>query len=140
MSKENKTQPNNASVSGFIAQVAHPQRQADSLVLLDIFQRVTSQTPVMWGESIVGYGSYHYHYASGRQGDFLRTGFSPRKANLSIYIMLGFSQLQPLLNALGKHKTSVSCLYINKLADVDLGVLEEIIQAGWAAMKEKYPS
>lgn len=140
MSSQNKTQPTNASVSAFIEQVPQAQKKSDSLILLEIFQRITGEKPVIWGDSIIGFGSYHYKYASGREGDFLRSGFSPRKANISIYLMLGFSKRQTLLAALGKHKTSVSCLYINKLADIDLAVLEQLIQANLNEMNEKYPS
>lgn len=137
---QNKTQPNSASVNGFIGGLPQPRKQSDAHTLLELFQRVSSQPAVMWGDTIIGFGSYHYQYDSGRQGDAPRTGFSPRKAHIVIYITLGFSQQQPLLAALGKHKTSVSCLYINKLADIDLAVLEQIIQADWDLMNEKYPN
>lgn len=92
----------------------------------------------MWGSSIIGYGRYHYKYESGRQGDFLVTGFSPRKAALSVYIMPGYRDLSEKLSRLGKHKIGKSCLYINKLSDIDLTVLEEIVQDGVAYMKSKY--
>ena len=94
----------------------------------------------MWGTSIIGYGRYHYKYDSGREGDSLMTGFSPRKSALSIYIMPGYRDLSLMLNRLGKHKTGVSCLYINKLADIELPVLEEIILNGLAYMKKNYPT
>jgi len=92
----------------------------------------------MWGTSIVGYGQYHYKYASGREGDFPLTGFSPRKQNLSIYIMPGFKQHEYLMQQLGKHKTGASCLYINKLADVDLSILKQLIEESVKYMREKY--
>ncbi len=93
----------------------------------------------MWGPTIVGYGQYHYTYDSGRQGDFLATGFSPRKSNLSIYIMPGYADFQTILDRLGKHKIGKSCLYINKLVDVDLDVLAELIRAGLADLAAKWP-
>ena len=101
--------------------------------------RVTGEEPVMWGPSIVGYGSYHYRYASGQEADWPVVGFSPRKQNLSIYIMTGFEASDALLSRLGKHKTGRSCLYVNKLADVDLEVLETLVRASVAEMKRMYP-
>ena len=92
----------------------------------------------MWGASIIGYGEYHYKYDSGREGDFLMTGFSPRKQNISLYIMMGFSKFDALLSKLGKHKLGKSCLYINKLADIDEKILKEIIRLSFEQMKEKY--
>ena len=102
-------------------------------------QEVTGEPPVMWGDSIVGFGTYHYRYKSGREGDWPRTGFSPRKQYLAIYIMPGFDSYEALLARLGKHRTSVSCLYINKLADVDLDVLREIIAESHQEMARRYP-
>ena len=93
----------------------------------------------MWGPSIIGYGRYHYVYDSGREGDFLATGFSPRKSNLSLYIMPGYEDFGDLLDRLGKHKKSKACLYINKLADVDLAVVEEIIRAGIKDLNTRWP-
>lgn len=136
---ENKTQPTGASPRDFLASIDHPVRRADAEILLDLFTRITGKQPKMWGPSIVGFGEYHYTYESGREGDFLRTGFSPRKANLAVYILPGYTDHGAILSRLGKHKTGKSCLYINKLADVDLGVLEEVIRAGWADMAERYP-
>lgn len=135
---ENKTQPTDASVEGFIAAIAHDRRRQDAGTLLDLFHRVTGWTPQMWGPTIIGYGRYHYRYATGREGDFLVTGFSPRKANLSLYIMPGYRDHSEPLSRLGKHKTGVACLYINKLADIDLAVLEEIIRDGLAHMTANY--
>lgn len=135
----NKTKPTDASVDAYIAQVTPQRRQDDSLVLLDMMRRVTGEAPVMWGESIVGFGEYHYTYKSGRSGDWPRTGFAPRKASMSVYIMPGFDGCRDLLGRLGKHKTSVSCLYINKLADVDMTVLEEVVRFGWQEMARTYP-
>ena len=102
-------------------------------------QEVTGEPPVIWGDSIVGFGTYHYRYKSGREGDWPRTGFSPRKQYLAIYIMPGFSNYEALLARLGKHRTSVSCLYINKLADVDMNVLRQIITAAYKEMAKRYP-
>ena len=102
-------------------------------------RRITGWDARMWGPSIVGFGQYHYTYESGREGDFMRTGFSARKANLVVYILPGYTDFSEILTRLGKHKLGKSCLYINKLTDVDLAVLEELIRAGLADMAEKYP-
>ena len=126
----NKTVATSEDVQDFLRQVEPERRRADGLRLNEIFQQVTGYAPRMWGPSIVGYGEYHYTYDSGREGDFLATGFSPRKANLSIYIMPGYADFGPILDRLGKHKMGKSCLYINKLADVDEDVLAELIRAG----------
>jgi len=136
---ENKTRENAGDVTAFLDSVEHPTRQADAKALLDMFIRITGKEPKMWGHSLIGFGSYHYKYDSGREGDFLRTGFAPRKANLSIHIMPGYQDYGDILTRLGKHKMAKSCLYINKLADVDMNVLEELIRAGLAKMDELYP-
>ena len=135
---DNKTRPSTASVEEFVSSIEHDTRRTDGLALLDMFNRVTGWTPQMWGPSIIGYGRYHYKYASGREGDFLVTGFSPRKSALSIYIMPGYRDMGEKLARLGKHKTGRSCLYINKLADIELNVLEEIVLDGIAYMKTNY--
>ncbi|MFQ6548771.1 DUF1801 domain-containing protein [Aestuariibius sp. 2305UL40-4] len=127
---DNKTQATDASVADFIAAIDHPVRRADADRLDAIFREVTGWTPQMWGPTIIGYGRYHYRYDSGREGDFLATGFSPRKANLSLYIMPGYADRQHLLDRLGKHKTGKACLYVGKLADIDEAVLREIIRDG----------
>lgn len=127
---DNKTVATDQDPKAFIHSVDHPTRRGDALVLLDLFAEVTGYQPTMWGPSIIGYGRYHYRYATGREGDFLATGFSPRKANLSIYIMPGYQDYSEILARLGKHKTGASCLYVNKLADIDLDVLREVIRAG----------
>ena len=136
---ENKTQPTAVSPQAFVAALEHPVRRADATVLLDLFDRVTGEPPRMWGPSIIGYGEYHYRYESGREGNFMRTGFSPRKANLSLYILPGYTDHGAIHDRLGKHKTGKACLYINTLADVDMAVLEEIVRAGWTDMAAKYP-
>lgn len=136
---QNKTQPTPADVDAFLGAVEPERRREDGRALNALFQRVTGWSPVMWGPSMIGYGSYHYRYDSGREGDFLATGFSPRKANLSIYIMPGYADYAPLLNRLGKHKMGKSCLYVSKLGDVDLDVLSELIQAGLEDLGRTWP-
>ncbi len=127
---ENKTRPNDADVLAFLGAVEPERRRVDALRLNEIFREVTGFEPVMWGASIVGYGSYHYVYKSGREGDFLATGFSPRKTSLTIYIMPGYADFGDILKRLGKHKTGRSCLYINRLDAVDEHALRELISAG----------
>ncbi|MEO1656276.1 MAG: DUF1801 domain-containing protein [Pseudomonadota bacterium] len=136
---ENKTKPTQADPRAFIAKVEDEQKRADCEVLLDMMERVTGEPPVMWGETMVGFGSYHYKYASGREGDYFLTGFSQRKANITVYILPGgFEPFEEMLARLGKFKKSVSCLYIKKLADVDVNVLEEIVVGGVARVRELY--
>lgn len=124
---ELKTKVNEASVEGFLNSVTDEQKREDCFEILRLMKQVTKEEPKMWGSSIVGFGSYHYKGASGREGDWLLTGFSPRKENLTLYIMGGFDLHQDLLKKLGKHKTSVGCLYIKKLDDVDKEVLKELV-------------
>jgi hypothetical protein len=135
----NKTQPTKASVTKFLNNIEHDTRRADGKRLLALFKEITGEKPVMWGDSIVGFGQYHYKYGSGREGDFLMAGFSPRKSNLSLYVMDGFKQRDELLAKLGKHKTSVACLYINKLSDVDESVLKDLIKQSYEHMQNTYP-
>lgn len=135
---ENRTRPTNQSVTDFVAAVEHPTRRADAMALDAMFRDITGWLPQMWGTSIVGYGSYHYTYESGRSGDFLATGFSPRKTNLSIYIMPGYADFGGILDRLGKHKIGKSCLYINKLADIDMNVLQELVTAGVNDLQRKW--
>lgn len=136
---ENKTRPTDASVADFLDAVTPARRQEDARAVLDMMRRITGEDPVMWGPSIVGFGQVHYKYDSGREGDMPRLGFSPRKSALVIYLMCGFSKRAALLAKLGKHKTSVACLYINKLADVDVTVLEKLLQADFKEMQRRYP-
>ena len=136
---QNKTRITDVDPAAFIAGVEHPTRRADAEVLDKLFRRLTGFAPRMWGPSIVGYGQYHYRYASGREGDFLATGFSPRKANLSIYILPGYADFGSILARLGKHKTGRSCLYVNKLADIDMNVLEDLIRAGLRDLAAHWP-
>ena len=136
---ENKTQPTVIKPEDFIDSIEHPVRREDGHKLLELFNRVTGMEPVMWGSSIIGYGTYQYTLANGKQERFMRTGFSPRKQNLSLYIMSGFDRYQLLVDKLGKTKHGKSCLYINKLADVDLDVLASLIEADLEVMAERYP-
>ena len=136
---ENKTKPTETSPRDFVASVENDRRRADAETLLALFEEITGWQPRMWGPSLIGFGEYHYKYDSGREGDMLATGFSPRKANLVVYIMPGYANYQPLMDRLGKHKLGKSCLYINKLDDIDLDVLAELIRAGLADLAKKYP-
>lgn len=134
-----KTTVNDASVEDFINKVEDEVKRQDSRTLLKLFAKVTGEKPRMWGSSIIGFGSYHYKSEKSRQeGEWMLTGFSPRKQNLTLYVIPGFDDYQDLLSELGKHKTSVGCLYINKLADVDLAVLEELVKSSFAAMKSEH--
>ena len=141
----NKTVETDADVAAFIERVEPPQRREDARVLLALFERVTGEPAKMWGPSIIGFGSYHYIYDSGREGDAPRTGFSPRKANLVLYLSGGYcdpvagSEQDKKLQRLGKHRTGKSCLYLNKLTDVDMAVLEEVIADSVEAMARMYP-
>ena len=123
-----KTQKTDASVEKFLEKAAGARKLADSFALLELMREITGLEPAMWGDSIVGFGSYRYKYASGRKGEWPLVGFSPRKQNLTLYIMSGFDQYDSLLSNLGKFKTGKSCLYINKLEDVDLGTLKTLIK------------
>ncbi|MCA4133272.1 DUF1801 domain-containing protein [Arthrobacter sp. M4] len=128
---ENKTVPTGASVEEFLSSVEHPGRKADSFELLRLMTDTTGQTAVMWGPSIVGFGSYHYKGASGREGDYLAVGFSPRKGELALYGLIYGPDAERLLPELGKHKTGVGCLYIKRLDDVDPAVLEQLVRTGY---------
>ncbi|GAA0653922.1 DUF1801 domain-containing protein [Brevundimonas lenta] len=134
MASEPKTRPTDVPVADFIAAVENPKRRADAEVVQALLTEITGEQPVMWGPSIVGYGSYRTP-----TGDWPRMGFSPRKAQMVLYFMTGFEGEKELLARLGKHKTSVACLYINKLADVDMDVLRELAVRSLAWMNERYP-
>ncbi len=125
---EPKTKPNEKDVEEFLNGVEDERKRKDSFAILELMQQVTGEQPMMWGDSIIGFGSYRYKYASGREGDWMLTGFSPRKQSLTLYIMSGFSEYEALLEKLGKYKTGKSCLYIKKLADVDQEVLRELVR------------
>ena len=130
-----KTTRNDGDVRAYLESVANKQRRQDALTMLELMREITGEEAEMWGESIVGFGSYRYRYASGRQGDWFLTGFAPRKQALTLYIMPGFERYEALLAKLGKHKIGKSCLYISKLADVDEDVLKEIIAASVERMR-----
>jgi hypothetical protein len=129
---ENKTQATDASVDAFLVAVEPEQRRTDGRTLLDIITRITGEPPVMWGPSIIGFGSEHYRYESGREGDVPRIAFSPRKAQLVLYLAVRLPERDALLAKLGKHSTGKGCLYITRLNDVDPAVLEELIARSWA--------
>ena len=131
-----KTKPNEGDVKKFLNSVEHEKRRADSFVVLELMKQVTGEPPKMWGDSIIGFGSYHYKYASGREGEWMLVGFSPRKQSLTLYIMSGFDNYDELLSKLGKFKTGKSCLYINKIEDVDREVLKKLVKASVAHMKK----
>lgn len=135
---ELKTQRTEASVDAFLKGVVDDTRRQDCLTLLRIMKQAVRAEPRMWGSSIVGFGSYHYKYASGREGDWFLAGFSPRKQDLTIYIMTSIDRNDALLARLGKHKTRKSCLYVKRLADVDLTVLKELISASVKYMKQTH--
>ena len=134
----NKTKPTRASVTAFLKSVEDRQKRADCRKVAAMMRRATGKRAKMWGSSIVGYGTYHYKYDSGREGDFMTTGYSPRKQALTVYIIPGFSKFGPLMKKLGKYKTGKSCLYIRRLSDVDENVLEKLIDGSVKLMRKKY--
>ena len=135
---ELKTTPNDANVQAFLDGVEDEKKRQDAYAILELMKEVSGEPPKMWGPSIVGFGAYHYKYDSGREGDWFLTGFSPRKQNLTLYIMAGFSRYDELMARLGKYKTGKSCLYIKKLEDVDQGVLKELVEESVGYMRERY--
>lgn len=135
---EPKTKQTTASVAAFLAAIDDKQQRADAKKLSAMMRSATGSRAKMWGGAIVGFGSYHYKYASGREGDWPLVGYSPRSQNLSIYIMAGFSDFDKLMARLGKHKTGKSCLYIKRLADVDETVLRQLIDGSVKYMRSKY--
>lgn len=134
----NKTAPTDVDPREFVAAIEDEAKRADAERLLELFAELTKQPPVMWGEAIVGYGSYDYRYASGREGTFLRSGFSPRRQNFSLYVMAGFDGRDDLLEKLGRHSTGRSCLYIKRLDDVHMPTLKKLIRADWREMAKRY--
>lgn len=134
---ELKTQPTDQSVEAFLDGIEDEKKRQDSYTILELMKQVTQSEPVMWGDSIIGFGSYHYKYASGREGDSPLTGFSPRKRDITLYIMSGFDQYEGLLAELGKHKTGKACLYIRKIEDIDLDTLRELVRQSVEHMVER---
>jgi hypothetical protein len=134
---ELKTKVNDASVTDFLNSVADEQKRNDSFEILKIMKEASQEEPKMWGSSIVGFGSYHYKGASGREGDWMQIGFSPRKQNITLYIIPGFERYQGLMKKLGKYSTGKSCLYIKKLSDVDMDVLKELMTESLKVMKKQ---
>lgn len=136
---ELKTQRNDQDVEAFLNALPDDQRRQDCFSVLEIMREVTGAEPKMWGDSIVGFGDYRYRYESGRQGEWFLTGFSPRKQNLTLYIMAGFDHYDELMGQLGKFKTGKSCLYIKKLRDINVPVLRELVKQSVAHMIETNP-
>lgn len=129
---ELKTKKNKSSVMNFINSIDHEGKRKDAMEILEMMRKITGEQPKMWGSSIIGFGDLHYKYASGREGDWFKCGFSPRKANISMYLMqCDISRAQDLLDQLGKHKTGKGCLYINKLADINKEILKIIIKESY---------
>lgn len=140
MSKtENKTKETAVSVDDYIATVADANQRADAEKIRALMERLSGELAKMWGPSIIGFGSYHYRYESGREGDMCRIGFSPRKGQTALYLIDGFEGQPELMARLGKHKTGKSCLYVKRLSDVDGDVLEELCRRSLAYMAQKYP-
>jgi hypothetical protein len=132
------TRKTESSVEGFLEGIENETRRSDCRAVVELMREVVGEPPKMWGSSIIGFGDYHYRYESGREGDWFLAGVSPRKQNLTLYIMPGFSEYEALLTKLGKHKTGKSCLYLKRLSDVDPRVLEELIGSSVRHMKTKY--
>ena len=139
MAKEAKTKSAALDGAAFLARVAGDERRAEAERLIDLFARVTGWEPRLWGTSMVGFGRYEYRYASGHGGESLATGFSPRKAELTIYILPGYADFAPILARLGPHRIGKSCLYLKRLDRVDEGVLEELIRAGLLDLSGRWP-
>lgn len=133
---ELKTQKNKQSVKEFLNSVEDERKREDSWKIHELMKKITGEEPSMWGDSIVGFGAHRYRYATGREGDWFQVGFSPRKANLTLYLTTSVDDYETLLKRLGKHKTGKGCLYINKLSDVDLKTLEELVKAAVKKMRE----
>jgi hypothetical protein len=135
-----KTKPTRRSVEAYLDAIEDASRRQDCRQLAKLMVRVTGCQPVMWGTSIVGFDSYHYKYASGREGDWCVVGFSSRKGDISIYLMSGFEGLESLLAALGRHKLGKACLYVRRLADIDMPVLEQLVAASAAQTRRRHPT
>ncbi|MCC2631506.1 MAG: hypothetical protein K0S20_205 [Patescibacteria group bacterium] len=137
---ENKTVATAQSVAEFLETIPDEQKRSDCQAICDLMQEVTGLPPVMWGSAIIGFGSYHYKYESGREGDAPLVGFSPRKQNITLYIVEGFEPHKDLMEKLGSHSTGMSCLYIKKISDIDLDVLRKLIKISVDATKKRYPA
>ncbi len=135
-----KTKKNDQSVTQFIANIAEDSKRAYAETLCQLMEKLTGEPAVMWGDSIVGFGAYHYRYDSGREGDWFLTGFSPRKQNMTVYIMPGFDRYPTILSNLGKYKTGKSCLYFKKLEDINLDLLSTLISESVQYMRNRYPA
>lgn len=135
---ENKTKETKASAASFLNAIEDKRRRSDAKKVAAMMREATGKRAKMWGAAIVGYGNYHYKYASGREGDWMMVGFSPRKQNLVVYIMPGFHEFPTLMKKLGKYKTGKSCLYLNKLEDVDEKVLQRLISDSVKLMRKRY--
>ncbi|ART77755.1 hypothetical protein B4U37_17595 [Sutcliffiella horikoshii] len=140
MGYELKTKETDNSVIEFIETVESPKKREDAYRLLEIFTETTGYEAKMWGPSIIGFGSYHYKYPTGHEGDFMLVGFSPRKAKISLYFATGDSKREELLQKFGKHTTGKACVYINKVADIDVEVLKDLISQSVTFLQEMYPS
>jgi Domain of unknown function (DU1801) len=138
MATENKTKPTDITIETFLAGVEPQFRREEACIIDAMLRDISGQAPVMWGASIIGYGTYDYMSDSGRGGAWMRIGFSPRKPQMTLYLIPGFESLAPLLAKLGEHTTAKSCLYIKKLADIDLDVLTQILQTSWDEMAVRY--
>jgi hypothetical protein len=134
---ENKTKPTKQSATAFLNKIQDPQLREDCLALLKMMQSVSKEKPVMWGSAIIGFGTYHYVYESGREGDTIVIGFSPRKQNISIYMMCGLNKVKDELANLGKHQTGKGCLYIKSLNDVNKAVLKKLLAKAFKEMRKK---
>ena len=132
---EPKTKPTQASVKEFLNQIPDKERRDDCFAVAEIMEEITGDKPKMWGPSIVGFGTYHYKYASGHEGDWMITGFSPRKKDLTLYIMMGFEKHPELMKQLGKHSTGKSCLYIKRLSDIHIPTLKKLIKSSVKELK-----
>lgn len=135
-----KTKANQQSITAYLNTIEPQKKREDSFAILALMQEVSGEAPQMWGDTIIGFGRYHYKYASGREGDWVLAGFAPRKQNLTLYIMSGFDGYDELMSKLGKHSIGKSCLYIKKLEDIDLAILRQLIAQSIAHMKQTNPT
>ena len=136
---ENKTQPGTGSAADFIDRISDPQRREDARLLCALMMEATGESPVLWGPSIIGFGTYHYRYESGREGDAPAAGFSPRARELVVYLSAHSDRTAALLDRLGKHKVGKSCLYMKRLSDVDQDVLSQLVKDSFRSIRERYP-